>query len=106
MDSSLQLVGYTWINFSKSVKHVREPKPSGGVGLFIKQSSLQEYSVSTLDKNVDGILIAQFNDNWKRSSRTPRPGFRQYECYRQKFVNSEARQGDSLSPTLFNVIYC
>ena len=64
MDSSLQLEGYTWINFNRSVKHVRAPKPSGSVGLFIKQSLLQEYNVSTLDKTVDGILIVQFKHKY------------------------------------------
>ena len=63
VDPSLQLEGYTWINFSRSVKHARAPKPSDGVGLFIKQSLLQEYNGFTLDKTVDGILILQFKHN-------------------------------------------
>ena len=38
------------------MRHIRAPKSSGGVGFFIKNSFLNDFSVHIVDKEIDGLL--------------------------------------------------
>ena len=48
--------GYRWIGFNRQMKHIRAPKNSGGVGFFIKEEFLLNFSLKIIDKEQDGLL--------------------------------------------------
>ena len=52
--------GYTWIGNNRKLIPNRARKGSGGVGILVKESLLSQYSISTLDDELDGILWVQF----------------------------------------------
>jgi dUTPase len=56
----LAVQGYSWIGFNRTSIHVNAPKPSGGVGLLIKQWIFDVYTVSLIDRSYDGILGVKF----------------------------------------------
>ena len=53
----LDIEGYLWIGHNRKSKHVRAKKASGGVGILVKDKVLDQYSVSSIDKCFDGILV-------------------------------------------------
>ena len=48
--------GYRWIGFNRQMKPIRAPKNSGGVGFFIKEEFLLNFSLKIIDKEQDGLL--------------------------------------------------
>ena len=40
--------------------NARAPKPSGGIGVLIKNDILTEYSMRVIDKSYDGIMALEF----------------------------------------------
>ena len=67
--------GYTWYDFKRSVKHIRAPKGSGGIGILVKDHMLQAFTVKVVDKSLDGILGIAF------TSKTSSMSFIVYVCY-------------------------
>ena len=59
--------GYTWIGNNRKLIPNRARKGSGGVGILVKESLLSQYSISTLDDELDGILWVQFTGDSTRS---------------------------------------
>ncbi len=55
-DTRLYIDGYKWYGHNRGGIHRLAPKGSGGVGIFVKESILQEYSCTVVDKSFDGIL--------------------------------------------------
>lgn len=54
---AVELPCYVWFGYNRQAQHVRANRSSGGVGIFIKNSVMQEYQVLVVDREVDGILI-------------------------------------------------
>ncbi len=52
----LVLEGYRWFGHNRSKQHIRAPKGSGGVGIFVSTSLLDGFNVELYDKTYDGIL--------------------------------------------------
>ena len=55
---------YEWFSFNRDLKHVKSPVTHGGVGILVKNTILSLYSVSIIDKQVDGILAAEFKSKF------------------------------------------
>ena len=58
----IELTGYTWFGFNRPVRHVNAPKPSGGIGIFVKDFFFSTYNIHIVDKSIDGVLGLQFVD--------------------------------------------
>ena len=56
VDNDIDIHGYTWFGFNRSVKNIRAPKGSGGVGILLKNWIVNEFTVSVFDKAHDGVL--------------------------------------------------
>ena len=56
----IQTEGYKWIGRNRSLKHVRAPKGSGGVGFFIKNRLYDIFLISIVDNSYDGIFGIKF----------------------------------------------
>ena len=59
-ENTLSLSNYVWFGFNRKFTHVRAPKGSGGVGLFINERLLQIFNVEIISKSVDGVLAILF----------------------------------------------
>ncbi len=55
-DNTIFMNGYRWYGFNRSLRNVRAPKASGGVGILIKYGILEIFNVTVIDKVIDGIL--------------------------------------------------
>ena len=61
-NSSLDCEGYTcYVNNRKS-KHLRAPKPSGGVAILVKDNVFNDFQIRVIDKEYDGILGLKFTN--------------------------------------------
>jgi hypothetical protein len=59
-NSTLDMEGYTFINHARLRQHIRAVRAFRGVGLFIKNKMLEDFSIKVLDKHYDGILGMNF----------------------------------------------
>ena len=55
-DGSITCPGYTSFVNNRQEQHVDAPSPSGGVAILIKNSVLDSYEITVIDKSYDGIL--------------------------------------------------
>ena len=55
-NNSLHVEGYKWYGHNRQGTHILAPKGSGGVGIFVKEDLLEEYSCNIVDKGFDGII--------------------------------------------------
>lgn len=53
---------YTWFGNNRKNIHINAVKGSGGVGILIKSSVLEQYNISIVDKEYDGILCLKLVD--------------------------------------------
>ena len=51
---------YVWCGQNMKQIHIRTKKGSGGIGFLIKQSLYEEYDVSIIDSETEGILWLKF----------------------------------------------
>ena len=58
----VEMQNYTWIGNNRKHTNQRAPKPSGGVGVLVRDSLLDVYSVKVVDKDFDGVLALLFED--------------------------------------------
>lgn len=56
---SLELDGFTWLGHNRTA-HRRVVKASDGVGIFLKTTVFDQYSVNIVDKVYDEILCLHF----------------------------------------------
>ena len=56
----LVLEDYKFINHCRKRQHIRAVRAFGGVGMFVKNYILEEFSVEIFDKTYDGILAMKF----------------------------------------------
>ena len=55
-DSEITLRGYIWYGLNRPTRHCRAPITHGGVGIFVRSLLFDCYSVSVVDKSLDGLL--------------------------------------------------
>lgn len=54
-DLVIHLEGYVWFGQNR-MTHIKAPRGSGGVGIFVKSFLFREYEIEIVDKTVDGII--------------------------------------------------
>ena len=56
---SINMKGYIW--FGNNCNHINKyaPKPSGGVGIFVKDKLLSYFSINIIDRQTDGLLVIE-----------------------------------------------
>ena len=94
-DNVITLEGYTWFGQNRNM-HIKAPKASGGVGIFVKDQLLQCFKVTIVDKAVDGILALRFEH------RVSQYVFVIFSCYLSPEGSTRGR--DSL--TFFSHLLC
>ena len=60
MKKQLFIQVYTWYGFNRQIRNIKSTKGSGGVGIFVKNTLLETFTVSIVDQSVDGILFLLF----------------------------------------------
>jgi exonuclease III len=60
--STIDFPGFAWFGNNRKNININAPKPSGGVGVLIKNDLFEYYDVQVVDKAVDGILALQLSD--------------------------------------------
>ncbi len=60
-DQGIQIPHYTWYGQNRA-KHVRARMGSGGVGFLVHNRLLNDYNVTVLDTETEGILWLLFSD--------------------------------------------
>ena len=55
-DDVLNINGYTWFGLNRKIIHINARKGSGGVGFLIRNDLLENYDVTILNKEHEGIL--------------------------------------------------
>ncbi len=59
---------YVWIGHNRSYSHINAKRSFGGVGMFVKKCIMNNFHVTIVDKEHDGILAVKFvNDKSKYS---------------------------------------
>ena len=58
-DKSINIDGYTWYGFNRSLKHVKAKRGSGGIGFLIKDYIYDEFKIRITDKTYDGIMALE-----------------------------------------------
>ena len=61
-DTGLNIEGYHWIGHNRVNLHVRARTGSGGVGFLIKDTLLDSFNVTVLDRDEEGILWIKLQD--------------------------------------------
>ena len=61
-DQTVSLPGYSWFGQNRFLISQRAIRGSGGVGILVKSSLLQDYNASTLDSQMEGILWLKLTD--------------------------------------------
>ena len=61
-DASITLPGYKWYGHNRLNLHVRAKSGSGGCGILVKDTLLEEFAVSLVDKTKEGIISVVFKN--------------------------------------------
>jgi exonuclease III len=56
----LTLSNYVWFGNNRIGTHIRAPKGSGGVGIFVHDRILERYEVQVIEKTSNGFIAVQF----------------------------------------------
>ncbi|WAQ96050.1 hypothetical protein MAR_028740, partial [Mya arenaria] len=91
----LNVDGYSWFGFNRTEIHRNAPKASGGVGLLVKQSVVNEYDVAIVDRVYDGIIAVSFTNKATGSD------FIVFSCY----LPPEGRDAQGFFAHLLTQIY-
>ena len=54
--TTIDIDGFTFYGHNRHSTHIRAPKGSGGVGIFVRNDLFSHFNISILDKSYDGIL--------------------------------------------------
>ena len=54
--------GFKWYGHCRNIRHIRSRITYGGVGIFVKETLLNAYTVTLLDQSYEGILCQLFKD--------------------------------------------
>ena len=55
-DTTIYIEGFTFYGHNRHSTHIRAPKGSGGVSIFVRNDLFPHFNISILDKSYDGIL--------------------------------------------------
>ena len=55
-DTTIDIEGFTFYGHNRHSTHIRAPKGSGGVDIFVRNDLFSHFNISILDKSYDGIL--------------------------------------------------
>ena len=97
--NNIHIDGYKWFGFNRPDIHRKAPKPSGGVGIFVKRNMSEQYNVSVIDKSYDGILGLKFEHMDNDSN------FIVYACYLPPENSTRGRDAQSFYSHLLAQIY-
>ncbi|WAR27806.1 hypothetical protein MAR_013510, partial [Mya arenaria] len=95
----LNVDGYSWFGFNRTEIHRNAPKASGGVGLLVKQSVVNEYDVATVDRVYDGIIAVSFTNKATGSD------FIVFSCYLPPEGSTRGRDAQGFFAHLLTQIY-
>ena len=59
-ENILNLDNYTWYGNNRKNIHIKAPKASGGVGIFVHHRVSSNFKVTIINKSCDGILAVSF----------------------------------------------
>lgn len=93
-----ELDGFTWIGHNRVV-HKRAVKASGGVGIFVKQTLLDNFIIRTVDKTFDGALCLCFEHVGSQFS------FIVISCHLSPETSLWGRNADLFFAHLMSLIY-
>ncbi|WAR23590.1 hypothetical protein MAR_037259, partial [Mya arenaria] len=91
--------GYRWFGYNKIEIYRRAPKPSGGVGILIKQCVADAYEVCKVDKVYEGILALKITHRETESDLVI------FSCYLPPENSVWGRDGQSFFAHLLSLIY-
>ena len=60
--NKLLMQGFPWFGFNRQNIHVNARRGSGGVGFLVKETLHDTYSISLIDKSVEGVIGIQLSD--------------------------------------------
>ena len=58
--NEITIEGFKWFGYNRQSVHLRAPKGSGGVGIFVKDTVLENFNVHVVDKCYEGIIALSF----------------------------------------------
>ena len=95
----IQLAEYKWYGHNRSEKHINAPKGSGGVGIFVHKKLHECFSVSIIDRSVDGILGISLNCKYHAFKMIV------YVCYLSPVMSAWGRDPEGYFAHLTACIY-
>ena len=59
---SINMKDYIWYGNNRNCINKCAPKPSGGVGIFVKDKLLSCFSMNIIDRQTNGLLVIELKD--------------------------------------------
>ncbi len=97
-DDIITLEGYTWFGQNRNM-HIKAPKASGGVGIFVKDQLFQYFKVTVADQAVDGIFALRFEH------RVSQYAFVIFSCYLSPESSTRGRDSLTFFSHLLGMVY-
>ena len=98
-DESISIYNYSWYGFNRKGIHVRAKRGSGGVGILVKNSLIDQYFVVIIDQTVDGILGIKFRNKFNNYE------FIVFVCYLPPESSIWGRNSDAFFSHLLSLIF-
>ena len=93
----IEVDGYTWYGYNRTVIHRKAPKPSGGVGLLVRKGIFDQYDVVVVDRSYEGIIAIKF------THRITSANFVVFSCYLPPENSPRGRDAQSFFAHLLSV---
>jgi exonuclease III len=58
----VEMLNFTWIGNNRKFMNEKAPKPSGGVGILVRNELFAKYNVKVVDKDYDGVMALLFEN--------------------------------------------
>ncbi|CAC5366262.1 unnamed protein product [Mytilus coruscus] len=98
-DDVINVPGFSWFGYNRVEIQKNAPKPSGGIGILVKKSILENYNASVIDRSFDGILGLKFENRMNDSN------FLVFTCYLLPINSSRGRDAPRFFALLLAQIY-
>lgn len=95
---NIELCGYAWFGHNR-VTHRKAVKASGGVGIFVRNSVLEQFYVKIVDKSVDRLLCLRFEN------RVTLHSFALISCYLPPETSTWGRNAECFFGHLLSLLY-
>lgn len=99
VENVLDINGYRWFGFNRGNIHVNAPKPSGGVGILVRNWLIDQFEITVIDKIYDGILGIKFKN------RISDFEFIVFACYLPPECSNRGRDAQGFYTHLLTQIY-